>query len=330
MGSRGEVIARRSRSIVGVGVAAVVLTLMIPIWVPLLALVDLIRGSRRLPRTRLVAFAVGWSWLEVVAMVASGGLWAAGQRNNRAAHYRLQRWWTGRLMSLITATTGKTVEVDGVETLQPGPTVLLGRHASLGDSLVTAWAVSFVGGMRPHFVLKRELLAVPSLDVVGNRLPNHFLDRQATDSAAELDGLRAMSAAMGPGDVAIIFPEGTRASPAKRERALHQISERDPGRAERLGGLRWLLPPRPRGAQALIEGNPDAAVVAMWHTGFDGFDTFGGMIRQLAKPPVPIRLQFIAVDRTTIDAASPAAFDDLWLALDQRVDESMRITGGKR
>jgi len=38
-------------------------------------------------------------------------------------------------------------------------------------------------------VLKRELLADPCLDIVGNRLPNHFLDRHATDSGPELAAL---------------------------------------------------------------------------------------------------------------------------------------------
>jgi len=304
------------------------LTLTAPVWMPIAAAVDVLRGARRLPRTRLLVFAVGWSWLEVVAMLAASGLWVVGQRNNRAAHYRLQRWWTGQLMRLITVTTGKCVEVEGVDVLQPGPVVLLARHASLGDSLVTAWAVSFVGGLRPHFVLKRELLAVPSLDVVGNRLPNHFLDRGAADSNTELAALRSMSAALGDGDAAIIFPEGTRTSASKRASALTRIRSTDPQRAERMSALRWLLPPRPRGAQALIDGNPAAAVVAMWHTGFDGFDTFGGMIRQLSKPPVPIRIHFVAVNRLTVATGGSTAFDELWLDLDRRVDESLAITGG--
>ena len=54
---------------------------------------------------------------------------------------------------------------------------MLCRHASLADSLVSAWVITSVAGMNPRYVLKRELLVDPCLDIVGNRLPNHFLDR---------------------------------------------------------------------------------------------------------------------------------------------------------
>ena len=126
---------------------------------------------------------------------------------------------------------------------------MLCRPASLADSLVSAWVVTSLAGLRPRYVLKRELLADPCLDIVGNRLPNYFLDRQAADSRLELDALTLLSAGMGLDDVAVIFPEGTRASPNKRERALSKLRERDPARAERLAGLQHLLPPRPAGSK---------------------------------------------------------------------------------
>jgi hypothetical protein len=71
------------------------------------------------------------------------------------------------------------------------------RHASIGDTLL---ASALVG--RPHgifwlrYVLKRELLWDPCLDVVGNRLPHVFVDR-ASDRFAARDracaGARARS-----------------------------------------------------------------------------------------------------------------------------------------
>ena len=168
---------------------------------------------------------------------------------------------------------------------------MLCRHASLADSLVSAWVVTSLAGMHPRYVLKRELLLDPCLDIVGNRLPNHFLDRQAADSQVELDALTRLSTGMGRSDIAVIFPEGTRASPAKREQSIEKLSERDPGRAERLRSLQHLLPPRPAGSAALIDGAPDADIVIGWHVGFDGLDTFGGILRHLAHKPPPVRFQ---------------------------------------
>lgn len=50
--------------------------------------------------------------------------------------------------------------------------------------------------MRPRYVLKDDLLIDPCLDIVGNRLPNHFLDRFPHDGAVELGLLEAMAGGM--------------------------------------------------------------------------------------------------------------------------------------
>ena len=98
-------------------------------------------------------------------------------------------------------------------------------------------------------------------------------------------------------EVAVIFAEGTRSTTAKRRRALERIAARDTARADRLDALRHLLPPRPGGAGALLSGAPDADVVLAWHTGFDGLDTFSGMIRALAAPLPPVRFVVRRVPR---------------------------------
>ena len=125
------------------------------------------------------------------------------------------------------------VEVEGVDAFVPGPAIVLSRHASYGDSLVSAWVLCCLCGLQPRYVLKRELLADPCLDIVGLRVPNHFIDREAVDGDAELDALSELSVDLGPSSVAVIFPEGTRASDAKRTRAIDKVAERDPDRATR-------------------------------------------------------------------------------------------------
>lgn len=276
---------------------------------------------------RLLAFGFCWAWLESAGVVVSGGLWVAGLRRRTGPHLALQRWWAARLMGALRATTGLDVVTPGAAALAPGPAVVLCRHASLADSLLSAWVITSLARLQPRYVLKRELLADPCLDIVGGRLPNHFLDREATDTTRELDALRDLAGGLDAGQVAVIFPEGTRSSPAKRDRALEKIGERDPDRATRLSTLRHLLPPRPAGSEALVSGAPHADVVFAWHVGFDGLDTFGGILRALAEPMRTVVFDARRIPRSTVEAgvASAGSFarwiDDEWLRVDAAVAE---------
>jgi 1-acyl-sn-glycerol-3-phosphate acyltransferase len=321
---RGTVVRRRAASVTSVLVAAWLLTVL---FVPLslaLAVVDLVRLKFRLPLLRLASFALCWAWLETVGVAAASWLWVSGRRGDVEAHYRLQRWWADRLMGALRVTCGITIEVQGAELLVPGPTVLLVRHSSLADSLLTAWAVTEHAALRPRVVMKRELLSDPCLDIVGNRLPNCFLDRQAENSAPGLAELSRMGATMEHGCASIIFPEGTRANASKRRRALERIAERDPHRADRLAGLRHVLPPRPAGTRALLAGaaEVDADVVIGWHVGFDGLDTFAGILAALGRARTPIRMRFARVDAPDVDDPGfDRWLDDQWCRVDQEVDE---------
>lgn len=315
---------RRAVSVTALIVAALALVVLLPIWLPAAVLADLVRLRFRLPTARLLAFGLCWAWLETCGVAVAAVLWCTGRRSDHRAHYALQRWWAARLIGALRVTTGLRFTTPGAAELHPGPSVLLCRHASLADSLLSAWVITTVAGMNPRYVLKRELLADPCLDIVGNRLPNHFLDREAADSSAELASLRALSAGLGADEVAVIFPEGTRAAGHKRVRALERIGERQPERAERLATLAHLLPPRPAGAAALVAGRPDADVVIAWHVGFDGLDTFGGILRHLAHRPRPVEFHARRIPRADVpDPEQGDAFtrwlDDAWLHADDEV-----------
>lgn len=311
-------------------ILAIVLVAGVPVWVPLAALFDLVRGKWRLPVTRLLAFALCWSWLEVWGVAVSFILWVSGQTHNVSAHYRLQRMWAGGLMRALRATVGVSVRVDNVEVLSPGPVLVLSRHASLADSLVSAWAIGNVAGLRPRYVLKRELMADPCLDIVGHRLPNYFLNRSSNDPAEELQGVAELGRNLGEHDVAVIFPEGTRVNDAKREKILQAMAERNPSRATRLAQLRRLLPPKPAGASALINAAPSVDIVVAAHTGFDGLDTFGGMLRRLERGSHQGRMWFRRVSRTDVSEEKLAEWlDDVWLALDQEVNHEINTTSQK-
>jgi len=301
------------------------------IWIPLTIVLDLLRRKWRFPIVRLIAFLLCWTWLEIAGVVASIAFWVAGQKRNSALHYKLQRWWAGGLILALRGTVGLRIDVQNPEVLVPGPLVVLSRHASLADSLVSAWAMGNVAGLLPRYVLKRELMLDPCLDIVGHRLPNYFLNRSSDNVQGELAGVAELSHNLGHSDVAVIFPEGTRANAAKRQRVLEKIKERNPERAQLLEPLTMLLPPKPAGAIALMQGAPQCDVVIAGHVGFDGLDTFGGMLRHLERGNVQCVMWFRRIARTDIPTENMAAWlDQQWLMLDTEVKKQNEVLKGMK
>ena len=323
--SRHGKLGRRLISIPVLAAATVALTVSTPVWFPIVVLVDAIRMKFRFPFARLLAFGVCWGWIELAGIARSAQLWATGKAGDHTANYLLMGWWSGALMKALGATIGVRPEIEGLEAAEAGNAIVLSRHASLADSLVSGWVFSSVAGVRPCYVLKRELLFDPCLDIVGLRVPNHFLDRGAADGRIELEALRKLGATIGEGSVAVIFPEGTRSNPIKRARVLEKIAGRDRERAMRLSGLRRLLPPRPAGSAALLEGAADADIIFAWHTGFDGLDSFGGIIDKLSKPLPPVRFVMTRVPRPDVPAGEPFGdwLDQRWIEMDLAVDRAL-------
>ncbi len=321
---------RRLVSISGLMIGAVLLTTTIIFWLPLVLVFDACRLKWRFPLARLLLFAVCWAWLETAGVLCSVLYWLTGQSKNLPKHYALQRWWADRLLRALNATCGFSVEVENIDALQPGPVLMFARHASLADSLASAYVITTLARMNPRYVLKRELLADPCLDVVGQRLPNHFLDRHATDSTPELQALEALVTNIDASTVGIIFPEGTRANDKKRTRALEKIALIDADRADRLHEMKHLLPPRPAGTAAMLRGCPNADVVFAWHVGFEGLDTFGGVLRAISSRMPPIRFHLRRVERSAIPNNSQIDTDELtrwldgeWMRMDREVDEAL-------
>lgn len=325
------------RPVMGLGVVllAVLLLATVVVWVPVLVAVDLVRRRFRFPLARFVAFGLLWSWLETLGLLAAGVLFMVGKGRDLPANYRLQAWWTRNVVRALRLTVGVQIEVEGFAELGSGPFVALCRHASLADSVMSAWVLADHANLKPRYVLKKELQLDPCLDVVGHRLPNYFVTRGATNVAAELQGIEQMARGLAVDEVAVIFPEGSRANPRKREKALAKIAGRSPGRAQRLGALQYLLPPKPAGASTLLAAVPDANVITMWHSGFDGLDTFRGIVHHLARRAIRVHVKIVEHHRSTV--ATGEAFvewlDQQWLAMDSAVARQLsrivpQTTGG--
>jgi hypothetical protein len=130
-----------------------------------------------------------------------------------------------------------------------------------------------------------------------------------------------MATGLSSHDIAVIFPEGTRANEAKRVRILERLRIKSPERAQRLEGLRYLMAPKTAGVASLLASVPNAKVITMWHAGFDGMDSFRGIVKHLAKSAVRVQVKVTAHQRSTV--ASGEAFvawlDDQWIAMDTAV-----------
>ena len=243
-------------------------------WLLALALAPFAGLAAALTRSttaRLALYAAVFLSYEVIGLAASLGLFVAGRARDREAHGVLQRWWACGLFRAAARIFRFQLVIDGDAAVEPGPLVVLIRHASLADTLLPEVVLANRHKLRLRYVLKRELLFDPCLDVVGQRLHCAFIQRGSGESEREIAAITALGRDLGPRDGAIIYPEGTRFTAAKRLRALERIA--GSGQSERLArarALRNVLPPRTAGPLALVEAAAPADALIVAHTGLEG------------------------------------------------------------
>lgn len=267
---------RRSVTVSVVVVAFVLATALAPLVVAVALATDLFRWIRnRTPWMATRMFAFLWVYLlgEVWAVVALGTVALLPERASMAATYRLQEWWTAWNLSALRALFRMRFAAEGLESITPGPILVFSRHTSLIDSLLPAHFVTRPHRLSLRYVLKRELLIDPALDIAGNRLPNCFVRRAGT-ADHEQGALRELAEDLGEREGILIYPEGTRYSDEKREAFIRRLGTR-PGRiADIAAGLRHVLPPRPGGTLTLLDATR-ADVVVLAHRGLEGLARFG-------------------------------------------------------
>jgi 1-acyl-sn-glycerol-3-phosphate acyltransferase len=322
---------RRAVTIPGVCLAAALVLASLPVSLPLAATLDLVRRSR-FAAVRTLLAGVHYLACEVVGLAASGLLWLAvrvgraGRARSDAWHYRLQAAWADALFAGVRRLFGLAIALEGDDPGR-GPLVVFMRHASLADTLLPAVLLSRRHGLHLRYVMKRELLFDPCLDVVGQRLPNVFVRRDSEQGAREIAAVEALARGLGPGEGVLIYPEGTRFSPARRERRLERIAESgNAARLERARRLRHVLPPRTGGPLALLDAAPDADVLVVAHVGLEGVTHFRNAWRgELIGRR--IRVVFWRVPRSTIPAGREARVEwlqGLWERVDAWIDAQPR------
>ena len=113
---------------------------------------------------------------------------------------------------------------------------------------------------------------LPVFDIGARWVPTNFVRRGSGDTAAEVEKLRGLAREMGPDEAILMYPEGTRYTPAKLARAQEIVAERQPHLAPLAAQLRNVLPPRLGGPLALLDEGRGIDVVFCAHAGLDGFE----------------------------------------------------------
>lgn len=300
----------------GLGTAA--LTLL-----PLVALGDVV-ARRRFGRSRTLIFFAAFLWCELLGLAAATAIWLLVWRSPArylAANAWLQARWGHTLFAAARWLYAVRVRVEG-EVPRPGsaPLLVFVRHVSTGDTVLPIELLAFPLGWRVRYVLKRELLLDPCLDIVGHRLPNQFVRRQSDKTDEQVARVVSLLDGMGSGDALVIYPEGTRYSAKKREQALARLRDKGPSPALTLAEeLGHTLSPLRAGPLALLERNRGADLLVLAHRGLEGFASLASLTSgALVGGELRVKLLYTCFADLPRDAAGQRRrLAELWREVDR-------------
>ena len=270
-------VRRRAATISIYALTWLLLTVLAPVWIVLGLVIGALR-RRSFILLRLLGFAWFYFGFELIALSLLALVFASRRSEDARdeALYRLQAWWGSVNLRVAKRALQLRIDVDGADAAVPGPSILLIRHASILDTLLPCAYVQHPHRFHVRYVLKQELLFDPCIDIVGNALPNYFVDRTG-DTAAELEGVRGLAEALRT-DGMLIFPEGTRFSAEKRDRALARLEAEGSPMASRAKALTHVLPPKPGGVLTLLDALPNVDCVIVAHAGLETFAKISSLL----------------------------------------------------
>lgn len=272
---------RRALMILAYAALWMVVVSLLPILLLLAAIADLILGNR-LAIARTILIAAVFLTCELIGVWLSFFIWlfrfagandADGEERFLRWNFNLQQWWAGTLFSAAQWIYQIKLETNG-DDVERGPVIIFIRHTSLVDTLLPSALFSRQQGLFLRYVLKRELLWDPCIDIVGNRLPNAFVERGTGNIAGGVMAVKRLMSGLTERDGILIYPEGTRFTPEKQQRVLAQLAKKNDSRLyEKASALRYVLPPKLTGPLVLLEENENADVVFCAHTGLEQANT---------------------------------------------------------
>ncbi len=225
------------------------------------------------PSLRLWLYGTVWLVCEWIAIVAAALLSVLGLiKPDRAmrGYERMQGWWAGSLLGWARRLLAVNLDIQDPETMPEGQVIVVSRHASPVDAIIPAWLFPKVLGRPVHYVIKKELLWMPSIDLFGSKMGNHFVTRGG-NTEAEVAAITKVGRNSENDAGLVIFPEGTYSTGPVRERVRASLRRKnETALADMADRLQHLLPPKFAGFEAFLDSAPSASVVVLGHAGLEG------------------------------------------------------------
>jgi 1-acyl-sn-glycerol-3-phosphate acyltransferase len=288
---------------------------------------------------RALAIVLAFAGYHLAAMLACLGLWVAsgfGWKTRSEpmvrAHYVVMRWFVNGVYRVIVRVARVRVEMtpdstaaDDALATHGKPVLVLARHAGEGDTLLVIHALLCRHGRGPRVVMHEALRLDPLIDVLGERLPNRFLDPRGGDTEKEI---AAMAEELGDTAALVIFPEGANFTEERRRRGIERLESGGfAQQAEAARGMRHVSAPRPGGALAAIAAAPHSDVVVLGHAGFPtGVRELWRLLPHEQTVELRLWLEPAAAVPSERDAQIEWLFGQ-WQRLDAWVEERTRENG---
>jgi hypothetical protein len=245
-------------------------------------LIDLAVARGKWPTVRLVAFGVVYLVYEVVGLVVMVVLWVAAGFGTRLSsprmqrvHYGFMRWWLKGIFTAAVACFRLKIYIEERPTPRPGPILVFSRHAGPGNSLMLVGTLMIAYRRHPRVVMLAKLQWEPLFDVMGNRLPNRFIQHDPARRDFFVQAIADLATGLGDQDAYILFPEGHDFTPRHRIRAIaHLLKRGHEEHARRAAAMQHMLPPKSGGVTAAITAAPEADVVFVAHTVLEDVGSF--------------------------------------------------------
>lgn len=292
-------VARRVLVAPAVVLVCVAVVVASPLVLVAAVVLDLVVRGRGFGLTRLVAFGLVYVAAEAAMIVAFFVLWIGSGFGlalrapwMRSAHFAVIRWWLHLLSVAARGLLGLRIVLSDPPEPRPGPLLVFGRHAGIGNSLMMVRQLMLKHDRIPRVVMLELLAWDPVIDVVAHRLDGVFISHEPKRREQQLQSITELASGMGDRDAFILYPEGKDFTEPVRTRAISRL--RDKGHvehAERAEAMERVLPPRHRGPLAAILAAPEADIVLVAHTALESLGTLRDLHRRLPLTrPVLARL----------------------------------------
>jgi 1-acyl-sn-glycerol-3-phosphate acyltransferase len=328
--SLGVIWARRLLTIPGTFLLAAIVVGLAPVVVPVLAVLDIAR-QQNFRWVRFYASVFVLIGLHPVGLVLlfdafiRGGSWCGVpiEREIRLTA-KAEAWWANAMLQSAVFIYGMRLVVEGAENLSGGRVLVFMRHTSILDTMIPLSVVGRPFAKHVRYVMKREVLWNPCVDVVGRRIPTAFVNRGGTRDAGDIEYVKALSDNLGPEGIVVIYPEGTRFTKEKQTKRLADIQKNNPELSDRARTLQHVLPPHLGGSLALLSRKREDTDVAFCaHVGLEGAgkmsDWAGGQLSGRT-----IRIRFFPVPSANVPDSERARIDWLyeqWQEVDAWIEE---------